>query len=129
MKKIVPVLILILCHIFFGCKKDAKSYPIEIVDRNVAFSTDEKSDPLLLVVTIEKDGKVKLNNIETGTINNLEILSTKLEIIFKDREKTGLDEKEVLIDLQGKIKKKDLDRLIAALKNANANPIRFIKNR
>lgn len=45
-----------------------------------------------------------------------------------DREKTGLVEKEVVIDPQGKVKNEDLEKLVENLADVKASPIRVIKN-
>jgi biopolymer transport protein ExbD len=99
-----------------------------LVDRSVVFAPDQKPNPLMLVVEIDENGKLSLNKIRTGTIDDLTELSKKLEAVFDDREKTGLVEKEVVIDLQGEVKNEDLEKLIESLAGVKASPIRVIKN-
>lgn len=126
MKKIRFVLIAAICIASFGCQDAAKNYPVDFIDRRT-FILDKKPNPLLLVVEIDESGRLSLNKIRTGTIDDLTELSKKLEAVFDDREKTGLVEKEVVIDPQGEVKNEDLEKLIKSLAEAKATPIRLIK--
>jgi len=56
------------------------------------------------------------------------MLSEKLKVIFDDREKTSIKEREVVIYPKGKIKNEDMEKLIKNLANAKASPVRVIKN-
>lgn len=127
-KKVLLVSIFVLSLSFLGCKSPVKNYPINFVDRNAVFASDKKTKPLMLVVEIDEDGKLRLNRIETGTIADVSVLAEKLEAIFEDREKTFIEEKEVVIDPRGKIKNADVEKLIESLAQAKASPIRLIKN-
>jgi hypothetical protein len=104
-----------------------KNYPVDFIDRR-AVLLGKKPNPLLLVVEITENGRLSLNKIETGTINNLTILNEKLEVIFNDREKAGISEKGVIIDPQGNVKDEDLEKLIESLAAVKSAPIRVIKN-
>ena len=117
-----------ICLSFFGCKDSAKNYQIEFVERKIAFSTDIQPNPLKLVVEINEDGKLRLNKIETGAINDPTFLTEKLKTIFDDREKAGINEKEVVIDAQYEVENEDLERLIESLAAANAAPILIVKS-
>jgi biopolymer transport protein ExbD len=127
-KKILPASIFLLALAFLGCGGSAKNYRVDYVDRNAAFLPDQKSNPFMLVIEITEDGRLSLNKIQTGAITDLSDLSEKLEAIFNDREKVGIDEREVIIDRQGKVKNGDLEKLIKSLADVKASPIRIIKN-
>lgn len=126
-KKILLASIFMICFAFSGCQDSAKNYPVDFVDRNAVFALDKKPNPLSLVVEIAEDGKLSLNKIETGTVADLTVLSEKLKVIFDDREKAGINEREVVIDPQAKVKNKDLEKLIENLAEVKASPIRVIK--
>jgi len=128
LKKILLVSIFVLSLAFLDCKSSVKDYPVNFVDRNTVFALDKKEKLLMLVVEIDEDGKLSLNKIETGTIADVSVLSEKLKVIFDDREKTSIKEREVVIDPQGKIKNEDMEKLIENLADAKASPIRVFKN-
>jgi hypothetical protein len=123
-----PVSIFAICLSLSGCQSFGRNYPVDFVDRNAVFAFNKEPKPLMLVVGITESGKLSLNKIETGTISDAALLSEKLEIIFDDREKAGISEREVVIDPQGNVKNEDLEKLIQSLANAKAAPIRVIKN-
>jgi hypothetical protein len=58
----------------------------------------------------------------------MSLLAEKLEVIFADREKFGIDEREVLIDPKINIETERYEELIKVLSDANATPIRVIRN-
>ena len=131
MKKILFASIFMICLSLFGCRDSAKSYPVNFVDRKTVFPIENqirKANPLMLVVEIAEDGKLKLNNIETGTIDDTTLISQKLKAIFDDREKAAIGAREVVVDPQGKVKYEDLEKLIDNLAEVKASPIRVIKN-
>lgn len=127
LKKIRLASIFVICLAFSGCKGSAKKYPVDLVDRNTMFAPDQKPAPLRLVVEIDENGKLSLNKIKTGTIADTTNLCEKIGAIFDDREKTGLVEKEVVIDPHGEVADEDLEKLIKSLAEAKAAPIRLIK--
>ena len=128
LRKLLIASIFVSSLAFFDCKSTVKNYPIDYVDRNAAFPPDKSRKPSLLVVEIKENGKLSLNRIETGTISDVSLLSEKLEVIFADRERNSNQEKEVVIDPHGEIKKEDLKKLIESLKEVKASPIRVIRN-
>ena len=128
MKKLLLVPVVVSSLALLDCQSRAKNYTVDFVDRNHVFAPGRKAKPLMLVVEIDAGGKLSLNRIETGTIADISVLSEKLEAIFEDREKTFIEEKEVVIDPCGKIKSEDVEKLIETLAEAKASPIRVIKN-
>jgi len=60
-----------------------------------------KPNPLTLVVTIDKDLKLKLNTDDVGSVNDTGTLSSKLAAIFQDRRVNHAYEpgKETRVDL------------------------------
>jgi len=121
------VLIAAIWFASFGCQNSVKNYPIDFIDRR-AVLLNKQPNPLLLVVELDESGRLSLNKIETGTISDLSNLSEKVEVIFEDREKAGISEREIVIDPQGNVKNEDLEKLIESLAAAKAAPIRVIKN-
>ncbi len=128
MLKILRVSIFAVCLAAFGCQDAAKNYSVEYVDRSTVFNFEKKTNPLLLVVEIDAQGRLNLNKIQTGTISDSSVLSSKIEAIFEDRRNAGIVEREIFIKLQGTIKGTDLDKLIQSLMDVKAAPIRVIKN-
>lgn len=127
MKKKRLVFIAVIWFSFFGCQNSVKNYPVDFIDRHAVLLSN-KPNPLLLIVEIDESGRLSLNKIETGTISDLTILSGIVQVIFDDREKAGISEREVVIDPQGNVKNEDLEKLIESLASIKAAPIRVIKN-
>jgi hypothetical protein len=117
--------ILIICFVLSGCETTPKIVRVDLIDRKPAALYE---NPLLLVVEIDERGRLCLNKIETGTTADLTVLTGKLKIIFDDREKQGIKEREITIDPQGDVKNDDLEKLIESLADLKAAPIRVIKN-
>jgi biopolymer transport protein ExbD len=126
--KILFVSIFATFLLLSGCESSAGNYPVTFVDQSDVFASDRRSNPLLLVVEMSEDGKLSLNKIETGTISDLEVLTEKLKAVFDDREKASINERDVVINLKGKISGEDLQRLVESLAQAKASPILVIKN-
>lgn len=127
-KKILLVSIFVPGLYFPGCNSSAKNYPVDLVERNGVSSLDKKANPLMLVVEIGADGRLNLNKIETGTISDVSDLSEKIKVIFNDREKAGINEREVLIDSKIKAEGEGFEKLVKTLADLKASPIRIIKN-
>lgn len=119
----------------------AKNYPVEFVEEEAVFGSlkrdpkkpglefyDREPDPLMLVVKVAENGKMSLNNLDKGTINDPTLLSQQIKTIFEDREKSGVAEKEIVIQPKSKIKDDDLEKLVDALAAVKASPIRIIKS-
>ena len=98
-----------------------------------------KPNPLMLVVTISPDLRVKLNQESYGSVNDIEPLSEKLINIFGQRRdqhayKPGFEtrtdvtederlEKTLTIKADRKIKYGDVAKVINAVKGTGARPI------
>jgi hypothetical protein len=120
-----------ICLSLLGCQEAAKNYPVGFVDRKAVFPSGnltQMPNTLMLVIGITEDGRLSLNKIETGTIADISLLSEKLKVIFEDREKASIKEREVVIDPQGKVRKEDLEKLIETLASIKASPIWIVKN-
>lgn len=126
-KKRQFISIFVISLLLFGCKGSTKNYRVDFIDRHSAFFSDQKQKPLRLIVEIKENDKLSLNKIETGTIDDLTDLTKRIEAIFGDREKSGINEREVVIDPHG-IESEKLDKLIECLAKAEADPIRVIKD-
>ena len=105
LKKIRVFLNFLLLLCIFDCNKQRGNYPVNFVERGDVQSFEKNTNPLLLVVVIADDGKLSLNKIETGTIDDMSVLSEKLRSIFDDREKNGITEREVLVEDEGQSKR------------------------
>ncbi len=127
-KQILLTPILLICAAFFGCTTSATNHSVEFVDRSAAFSHGISPQPLTLIVEIDEAGRLRLNKIETGTTRDMSLLAEKLEVIFADREKSGIDEREVLIDPKINVESERYEELITVLADAKASPIRVITN-
>lgn len=128
MKNTPPGLIFAICFVLSGCRDSPKIIRVDLIDRKTFSMTGEKTKPLRLVVEIDENGRLRLNKIGTGTIRDVTGLRGKLQVVFDDREKAGIREREVVIDPQGNVKSADLEKLIENLAAANAAPLRVIKN-
>ena len=98
-----------------------------------------KPNPLTLVVTIDKDLKLKLNQDDVGSVNDPSLLSKKLSDTFQERRATHAYEpgKETRVDLpeEERIAKAvfvkaprslaygDVVKVIDAIKGAGGSPI------
>lgn len=130
MEKLIFLTILIICLLFPGCRDSTKIYPVDFVKRSEVFPAQNSAqtpDPLRLVIEISEDGKLSLNKIETGTIDDLSELSERLKAVFDEREKASINEREIVIDPKEKIESEELERLVETLANLKASPIRVIK--
>ncbi len=112
---------------FFGCQDSTRILEVEVVDGNDVFAIGSKPNPLLLVVEIDENGQLYLNKIETGAIDDVTELSGKLKVIFDDREKAGISEREVLIAPKIKIERENFEKLVTTLADLKASPVRMIK--
>jgi biopolymer transport protein ExbD len=100
---------------------------------------DVKPNPLTLVVTIDKDLKLKLNNDEMGSINDTGRLSARLSQLFQERRasrayRAGFEtrtdvpeeeriEKSVFIKAPRSLKYGEVVKVIDAIKGAGASPV------
>jgi len=127
-KKVLSITALFMCVTHLGCASSAELDRIEFVDRNTVPSHDLTPKPLMLVIEVDEGGGLRLNKIETGTIADTSLLAEKLEAIFDDREKAGIDQREVLVDSKINRETEGLGELIGTLADVKASPIRVIRN-
>lgn len=114
----------------WGCGRSSPGSTVVFVDRDETSANSllpEGEDPLLLVVRITEDGKLALNKIDVGTIADLNPICEKLEAIFEDRARAGIDSKEVVIEMKGNISGENFEKLIQSLAAISARPIRVVK--
>jgi biopolymer transport protein ExbD len=88
------------------------------------------SSPMLLVVSIQNDGKIKLNTQNDGDLSSTQSLTNHLTSIFDEREKNLVFEegtnnilKKVIIKLSRSIKYGEVVKVIDAIKSSGAEPI------
>jgi hypothetical protein len=127
-QKKLPISIIAICLAFFSCQDSPKIIRVDFIDRNEFSMLDKQSNSLLLVVEIDENERLSLNKIETGTMSDLKVLNGILKVVFEEREKAGINEREVIIDPRGNVKNEDLKKLIESLAEVKAAPIRVIKN-
>ena len=105
--------ILACCIVMQGCGGAANAPYVSFVDQE---SVREAKDPLDLVISIDAEGRLTLNQIETGTIGDPGELTEKLRTIFEDRRRSSINEAEVLIEMAGTVAFDDIDALITSLR-------------
>ncbi|MET0754261.1 MAG: biopolymer transporter ExbD [Pyrinomonadaceae bacterium] len=88
------------------------------------------NDDSLFIVSLEKDGNIKLNSEPNGSVKNLEIIKQRLKEIFDKRAEVGVFEpkiekavKAVSIKAPLSAKYGDVAKIVDALKESGADPI------
>lgn len=88
------------------------------------------NDDSLLVVSVGKDGKIKLNEQVTADLSNIEPLRTKLESLFSEREKANAFEphSEKIVKITAvrasiRLKYGEVLKIIELIKTSGADPI------
>ena len=124
--------------VVIGKKDESDQYQIEPLMFEVKLpapldETDNdpvKPNPLMLVATLEKDGKLRLNNDEMGTVTDPKKLVDKLREIFKLRENNGVFaegtneiEKTIFLRVSKSTKYGDFIKLVEAVKGAGSQPV------
>ncbi|CAN5654807.1 hypothetical protein BH24ACI2_BH24ACI2_00320 [soil metagenome] len=87
LKKILLISIFVTSLSFLDCKSSVKNYPVAFVDRDTVFSSDKKPNPLMLVIEATEDGKSSVNKIETGTIDDVTLLSKNSNLFLTTAKK------------------------------------------
>ena len=82
----------------------------------------------MLIVSLGEDRQVSLNKFETGSVETLGPLAEKLLVIFSDRQRSGVESREVIIELRGAVRSPDLEKLVETLAMSGAEPIRIIRD-
>jgi biopolymer transport protein ExbD len=98
----------------------------ELEKRNFLLPNDDR----FLIISLEKDGKLKINQQFNGTLENIEPLLEKLKEIFANRERLGVFEentnkavKAVIVKAPRSFKYGDFLKVIDAVKESGADPI------
>jgi biopolymer transport protein ExbD len=89
-----------------------------------------RPNPLTLIATLDKDGRLALNNERMGTVSDPQRLRDRLAEIFKERENNGVFredsneiEKTVFLKVARSEKYGDFIKLVDAAKGAGTQPI------
>ena len=106
-----------------GCGSAGRQPDITFADRAIAAPLD---DPLSLVVSIDSDGRLTLNRIETGTIYAPATLNEKLKSIFEDRRRSSIDKNDLVVETVGPVSFDDVDRLVRSLETLGPSRITVI---
>jgi biopolymer transport protein ExbD len=92
--------------------------------------TPVKPNPLTLVIAIDKSGAVTLNKEDMGNVSDTSGLTTRLNQVFKDRERDGAFregtneiEKTVFVKAPRSIRYEEVVKAIDGAKTAGAQPI------
>lgn len=87
------------------------------------------NDDSILFVSINEDGKIKLNSEDEGDVSETEVLRERLTAIFQGREKDGVYEtgtrnvvKAVGVQTAPSIKYGDFIKVVDAVKQSGAEP-------
>lgn len=126
-----PTLVLTVWLLAPACRESTNTPAVMFVDQSrpeAGRLPHQHANPLLLMANIDSAGNLTLNRIAVGTVDDTAVLGQRLSTIFKDREKSSIAEREVLIEMEGTVKHEDLQRLIATLTDAGASPINVIKD-
>jgi biopolymer transport protein ExbD len=102
-------------------------------------NADKRAESNSLVVSIDSEGRLRLNAEEAGTIDDLSQLRTKLAQVFQQRReqhiyKPGLEdatnvpeeeriEMTVLVKAPHQMKYREVKKVLDAVKDAGANPV------
>jgi len=84
----------------------------------------------LLYVSIERDGKLKINSEQSGSLENTEILKQRLQGIFRERSENGVYEeggdkivKAVLVKASLSLNYGNVFKIAEVIKESGAEPI------
>ncbi len=93
------------------------------------------NDDSVLFVSVDENGKVKLNSQDAGSVSKTNSLTMQLAEIFREREKNGVYEpgnwkivKAVGIKTAHSIKYSDFIEVVEAVKRSGAEPIVLLFN-
>lgn len=100
---------------------------MRFVERSAVFSPSEELNPLRLIIEINEEGRLTLNKIDAGSLDDTTFLSEKLETIFADREKASISARELIILPDYEIENEELEKFIKRLNISDA-PILVIRD-
>ena len=129
-EKVLLTLVFAAWFAFSACQKSSNGAMVTFIDRDEVFTADtfKHADPLLLLIEIDEEGKLTLNRIEVGTIDDLNPLAGKLRTIFEDRARAEIAIQDVVIEMNGNVDGEHFEKLIESLSDIEAAPIRVIKS-
>lgn len=82
-----------------------------------------KPDPLMLEVSLDIDGKIRLNKEAMGSVNEPERLAAKLTEVFSERARNSVGQRAVTIKSVKSADYQAVAKVINAIKGAGATPI------
>ncbi|MEP6903415.1 MAG: biopolymer transporter ExbD [Actinomycetota bacterium] len=107
-----------------------KRFEVKLPEEPRQSTMRDKPYPLTLVAFLKKEGTIALNNEEMGSLPNLEKLTDRLSIVFKERENRGVFregtneiEKTVFLRVSKSSKYGDFIKLVEAVRAGGAEPI------
>jgi hypothetical protein len=113
-----------------SCESRRGEQTVTFDDRAIVFANGnaaEYSRSGMLIVGLGENRKVSINRFETGSVEQLGPFAEKLRVIFTDRQRSGVKSREVIIELRGAVRSPDLEKLIEALTESGADPIRIVR--
>ncbi len=108
--------------LLFGCGGPAHGPEFVFVDRQ-EIAESRAADPLALIVSVDPSGKLTLNRVDVGTIDDPQPLAQHLATIFADRKRAEINKRDVTIELNGNIQSRIFYELLARLDEADASPL------
>ena|SRR5687767_7224062 len=88
--------------------------------------TFDKSGPFRLTVGINGRGDLTLNKIDCGNVDDLSDLKGKLGIVFEDRRRLDIRDRDIFVEMDGVIPHSDVERLIDSLGGLGVSQITII---
>lgn len=114
-----------------ACSGAENAPSVKFVERSKVFGANSGSvsaDPLRLIVEIDESGRLTLNRIEVGNINDPKSVTNELRLIFGDRALSRVETREVIVATKGWIDHDLLEKLIDRLRKSNAGPIVIVNS-
>ena len=126
---LLPAMLVLFCSILASaCESTPENRNVFFVDRSVVFPDGEPVEGQMLVVGINKDRMLSLNKFEIGRITEASLLAEKLNAVFDDRRRAGVNEREVIVEMNGAVGSQDLKKLVEMLESIEAGPIRIVRH-
>jgi len=113
-----------------NAKVEPARFELRLPQPSLELNRDVKPNPLTLIASLDRNGRIYLNQEDKGTLSETERLTGQLKQIFAIRESeavfrdgTNEVEKTVFLKVTGSTKYGDLVKMVEAVKLAGASPI------
>lgn len=88
--------------------------------------TFNKKGPFELIVGIDGRGDLTLNRIDTGNVADISELTGKLGTVFEDRRRLEIHDRQIVIEMDGRIARSDLELVIGSLQDVGVSQITVV---